>query len=45
MPTKQKKTTSELLILRFTNNMTKTLQGIKLKINRRQVCHVMVKTI
>jgi len=43
MPIKQRKTTSVLLILHFTNNMTKTLQGMMPKVNRRQVCHVMVK--
>ena len=43
MPIKQRKTTSVLLILRFTNNITKTLQKMKFKVNRRQVCHVMVK--
>lgn len=43
MPIKQRKTTSVLLILRFTNNITKTLQKMKFKVNRRQVCHVIVK--
>lgn len=43
MPIKQRKKTSVLLILRFTNNITKTLQKMKFKVNRRQVCHVMVK--
>lgn len=43
MPIKQRKTTSVLLILRFTNSITKTLQKMKFKVNRRQVCHVMVK--
>lgn len=43
MPIKQRKTTSVLLILHFTNNITKTLQKMKFKVNRRQVCHVMVK--
>ena len=41
----RRKKTSEQLILRFTNNMTKTLQGMKFRVNRRQVCYVMVKTI
>ena len=43
MPIKQRKTTSVLLILLFTNNITKTLQKMKFKVSRRQVCHVMVK--
>lgn len=43
MHIKQRKTTSVLLILRFTNSITKTLQKMKFKVNRRQVCHVMVK--
>lgn len=43
MPIKQRKTTSVLLILHFTNNITKTLQKMKFKVSRRQVCHVMVK--
>ena len=43
MPIKQRKTTSVLLILRFTNNITKTLQKMKFKVNRRQVCYIMVK--
>lgn len=43
MHIKQRKTTSVLLILRFTNSITKTLQKMKFKVSRRQVCHVMVK--
>lgn len=43
MPIKQRKTTLEQLNSRFTNNITKTLQKMKFKVNRRQVCHVMVK--
>ena len=37
MLTRLRKTTLEQLNLRFTNNITKTLQKMKFKVNRRQV--------